>query len=246
MNILGLIPARGGSKAIPRKNIVRLAGKPLLAYTCEAALASRNLTRVILNTDDEEIAAIGRQYGVEAPFLRPSALAEDDTPILPVIRHTLAWLDEQAGFRTDMVVLLQPTSPFRTADHIDAAIGIMLAGAADTLVSVVAVPHNFNPVSVMRQDEDGFLVPFMSGEMILRRQEKPRVYARNGPAILAVQRSVLEAGKLYGEKVLPYDMGRFESLDIDEPQDLEVAEFWLDFQRRKHTAPCVEGKNSDE
>ena len=132
MNVLGLIPARGGSKAIPRKNIVDLAGKPLLAYTCQAALECNTLTQVILNTDDEEIAAIGRSYGVAAPFLRPENLATDETPILPVIQHTLAWLVEQAGFETDIVVLLQPTSPLRKAEHIDAAVQLMLDSEADT------------------------------------------------------------------------------------------------------------------
>jgi CMP-N-acetylneuraminic acid synthetase len=230
MNILGLIPARGGSKAIPRKNIVDLAGKPLLAYTCLAALASRRLTRVILNTDDEEISAVGRRYGVEVPFLRPAILAGDNTPMLPVIQHTLSWLSQYAGFDTDIVVLLQPTSPFRTAAHIDAAVELLLESEADTVVSVVAVPHNFNPVSVMQQDENGFLVPFISGEMILQRQRKPLVYARNGPALLGVRRAVLEAGNLYGDKVLPYEMGKAASIDIDEPQDLEMAAFWMQFQ----------------
>jgi CMP-N-acetylneuraminic acid synthetase len=227
MNVLGLIPARGGSKAIPRKNIVDLAGKPLLGYTCQAALECHTLTRVILNTDDEEIAAVGRSYGVAAPFLRPESLAADETPILPVIQHTLAWLVEQAGFETDIVVLLQPTSPLRKAEHIDEAVQLMLDSEADTVVSVVAVPHNFNPVSVMRQEENGWLVPFMPGEMILRRQEKPRVFARNGPAILAVRRAVLEAGDLYGHKIMPYEMDRVASIDIDEPSDLALAAFWI-------------------
>lgn len=241
MNVLGLIPARGGSKGIPRKNITNLAGKPLLAYTCQAALESHTLTRVVLNTDDEAIAAVGRQYGVDAPFLRPAHLATDDTPILPVIQHTLAWLDENAGFKTDIVVLLQPTSPFRQATHIDATVQLMMESGADTVVSVVAVPHNFNPVSVMRMDESGYLVPFVSGEMILRRQEKPRVYARNGPAILVVKRKVLEAGTLYGKKVLPYEMDRAASLDIDEPEDLALAAFWI--QQQNEARELREGQD---
>ena len=245
MNVLGLIPARGGSKAIPRKNIVDLAGKPLLAYTCQAALGCHSLTRVVLNTDDEEIAAVGRRYGAEVPFLRPENLAADETPILPVIQHTLAWLEKQAGFKTDIVVLLQPTSPLRQAIHIDEAVASMLQSGADTVVSVVAVPHNFNPVSVMRQEENGWLVPFASGEMILRRQEKPRVFARNGPAILAVRRGVLDTGKLYGERVLPYMMDWAASIDIDEPQDLEVASFWLQFQQKQGRANESVGKGQD-
>jgi len=230
LNILGLIPARGGSKAIPHKNIVPLAGKPLLAYTCDAALSSRRLTRVLLNTDDPQIAEVGRACGVEVPFLRPAELAQDETPILPVIQHTLGWLLENQGFETDVVVLLQPTSPLRSAEHIDAAVDLLLEKGADTVVSVVEVPHQFNPVSVMRLDERGYLVPFLPGEMILRRQDKPRVYARNGPAVLVVRRDTLEGGKLYGERTLPYEMDAASSLDIDAPDDLVLAEFWL--QRR--------------
>lgn len=227
MEILGLIPARGGSKSIPHKNIAPLAGKPLLAYTCLAALESRSLSRVLLNTDDPEIAEAGRLWGVEAPFLRPADLAQDDTPIVPVIQHTLDWLGREQGFFPDVVVLLQPTSPLRRAEHIDEAVALLLSSGADTVVSVTAVPHAFNPVSVMRLTGEGRLAPYLEGPVILRRQEKPRLYARNGPAVLAVRRATLEAGLLYGDDVRPYEMDRAESLDIDEPLDLELAEFFL-------------------
>ena len=227
MQILGLIPARGGSKGIPHKNITPLAGKPLLAYTCEAALHSRFLTRTLLNTDDPEIAAVGRECGVEVPFLRPPELAQDETPILPVIQHALDWLLEHDNFVPEAVVLLQPTSPLRKSWHIDAAVSLLVDSGADTVVSVVEVPHNFNPVSVMRLDEDGYLTPFMVGPQILRRQDKPRVYARNGPAVLIVRREVLLQGQLYGDRIYPYLMDRISSLDIDDVTDLRIAECWL-------------------
>jgi len=227
VNVLGLIPARAGSKAIPKKNIALLAGKPLLAYTCEAALASQRLSGVLLNTDDDEIAEVGRAHGVETPFIRPSDLADDETPILSVLQHTLAWLKDQQNFQVDIVVLLQPTSPLRKAEHIDAAVDLLVESGADTVVSVVAVPHNFNPVSLMSLDEQGYLTPFESGPMILRRQDKPRVYARNGPAVLAIRRDVIEQGRLYGNVVLPFEMDRMESIDIDDVDDLAMAEFWL-------------------
>ncbi len=225
--ILGLIPARGGSKGIPHKNIVPLAGKPLLAYTCEAALQSQRLDRMILNTDDPEIAQVGRDYGVDVPFLRPADLAADDIPILPVIQHTLAWLDEHENFHTDVVVLLQPTSPLRRTEHIDAAVEKLTNSDADTVVSVIPVPHQFNPGSLMKLDSQGTLHPLQEGPLILRRQEKPRLYARNGPAILAIRREVIQQGELYGDCVLPLEMGRAESLDIDDADDLALAEFWL-------------------
>jgi len=227
MQILGLIPARGGSKGIPRKNIIPLAGKPLLAYTCEAALQSRFLTRTLLNTDDPEIAAVGQEYGVEVPFLRPQELARDETPILPVIQHTLTWLAEHENFVPEAVVLLQPTSPMRSGLHIDAAIGVFRDHQADTVVSVMEVPHQFNPVSLMQIDENHQLHLYLEGPMILRRQEKPRVYARNGPAILIVSREVLLQGQLYGDRIYPYLMDRISSLDIDDAMDLQIAECWL-------------------
>lgn len=227
MNVLGLIPARGGSKGIPHKNIAPLAGKPLLAYTCEAALQSQFLTRTLLSTDDTEIANVGLKFGVEVPFMRPPELARDETPILPVIQQTLEWLEEQDGFVTDAVVLLQPTSPLRQAGHIDAAIQLFFEQNADSVVSVIEVPHQFNPVSLMQLDEENQLHPYLQGSMILRRQEKPRLYARNGPAVLVIRQEVIQGDQLYGERVFPYLMGQIDSHDIDSIVDLQMAEYWL-------------------
>jgi len=231
MKTLGLIPARGGSKAIPRKNIVLLAGKPLLAYTCEAAAGSLKLDRVILSTDDPEIVQVAEKYGVDAPFIRPGNLADDEAPILPVIRHALDWLDEKEGTHYDVIVLLQPTSPLRKSTHIDAAVDMMLSTGADNVVSVTAVPHNFNPVSVMRLDDDGYLQPFLEGDMILRRQDKPLVFARNGPAVLAVRRSVIDSGRLYGDRVLPLEMDPLDSIDVDDESDLILVEALINHRR---------------
>lgn len=229
MEILGLIPARGGSKSVPRKNIVPLAGRPLIAYTCEAARASKRITRIVLSTDDPEIAAVGREWGVGAPFLRPTELAQDDTPMIDVVRHALLWLKREQGYEPDLVVLLQPTSPLRKAEHIDEAIGLLLASDVDSVVSVVEVPHQYNPLSVLKI-ESGQLVPYLPGEgfRVLRRQDKPKVYARNGPAVLVTRRMVLERTvSLYGDKVLPYIMGWPESLDIDTSYDFLLAECFL-------------------
>ena len=227
MDILGLIPARGGSKGIPQKNIALLAGKPLLAYTCEAALKSTRLTRILLNTDDPEIAEVDRACGVEVPFLRPSELAQDDTLILPVIQHTLDWLATHDSFVPDAVVLLQPTSPLRKTEHIDSAVDVFFENNADTVVSVMEVPHQFNPVSLMQFDDAQQLRPYLDGPMILRRQDKPRVYARNGPAVLVVRRRVIEQGQLYGDCVYSYLMDRIASLDIDDQSDLALAEIFI-------------------
>jgi len=230
MNILGLIPARGGSKGIPSKNIVALAGKPLLAWTCEAARATRSLSRVVLSTDDPKIAEVGRAYGVEVPFLRPADLARDDTPSVDVTLHALQWLSAQEGWQADVVVLLQPTSPLRSPQHIEAALAMLERTGADTVVSVVEVPHNFHPWSVMKPNgtwlEDFMLPP--NGTDRFRRQNLPRLYARNGPAVLVTYAATLQSGhSFYGKRVVGYVMDRWSSLDIDEPVDLELAEFWL-------------------
>ena len=229
MDILGLIPARGGSKSIPHKNVALLAGRPLLAYTCEAALGSRKLTRTILSSDDDHIVEVARECGIEAPFRRPADLARDETLVVDVIQHALRWLRDQERFRPEVIVLLQPTSPLRDAGHIDEALDVMAQTGAETVVSVVDVPHHYNPVSVMTL-EDGWLRPFLAGEgtRLLRRQDKPRVYARNGPAVLAMRTSVIEKeGKLYGDLVAPYAMDWVASIDIDTPFDLRLAEFCL-------------------
>lgn len=228
MEVLGLIPARGGSKGIPRKNIALVAGRPLLAYTCDAALGSASLGRVVLSTDDEEIAAVGRQCGVEVPFLRPAQLASDDAPASGVVNQALHWLADNEHYRPDAVVLLQPTSPLRLACHVDEAVAELEGSTADSVVSVVEVPHAYNPVSVMRLKGDR-LVPFLAaqGAVITRRQDKPRLYARNGPAVLVSRSGIVARGSLYGETIRPYRMGWPESLDIDTPEDLELAEYYL-------------------
>lgn len=233
MEVLGLIPARGGSKSIPYKNIVEVAGKPLLAYTVEATRTSQRLTRTILNTDDERIAAAGRTLGVEVPFLRPPEFAQDDTGALPVIEYTLTWFAEHEQYVPDIVVYLQPTSPLRTAAHIDAAVDLLIESGADSVVSIVEVPHQFNPVSVMRMSENGRLTHYHEGSMILRRQDKPVVYARNGPAVIAMRRAtILEKKSLYGDDSRWILMRPEDSLDIDTPFDLELLQCIL--ARRIH------------
>jgi len=229
MEILALIMARGSSKSIPRKNIYPLLGKPLLAYTCETALGSQLVTRIVLSTDDEEIAAVGLSCGVEVPFMRPFELAQDDTPILPVIQYTLRTLEERENYRPAVIVLLQPTSPLRQAHHIDEALNLLIETGADSVASVVPVPHHFNPVSIM-QIENGRLIPFIKGEgtRILRRQDKPEVYARNGPAILAMRYNTVTKGQgLFGAECVAYIMDNYSSVDIDTEEDLAYAEFLM-------------------
>ena len=150
---LSIIPARGGSKGIPNKNIVNIAGKPLIQYTIEAALNSKSLHSLIISTDDKKIAEVGKNCGVEIPFMRPAKLARDDTPAIDVVLHALDWLKENDSYEPDAVVLLQPTSPLRTEKHIDEAIQLFVEENADTVVSIVEVPHNFSPYKLLKLDQ---------------------------------------------------------------------------------------------
>ena len=235
MKCLGLITARGGSKSIPHKNIAPLLGRPLLAYTAAAALASQ-LDRVVISTDDSRIAQVAKEYGVEAPFLRPSELASDQAGTLPVVQHTVRFLEEKEGYRPDYVMILQPTSPLRSAEHINAAIQVLRDTHADSVVSVIEVPHNFNPVSLL-QMKDGRLKPFLQdGPTVLRRQDKPKVFARNGPVILATSYDTLmRQNSLFGLDCRPLLMDLEDSVDIDGPFELELAE-WLISRRQAKEA----------
>jgi CMP-N-acetylneuraminic acid synthetase len=217
---VAVIPARGGSKSIPRKNVAMVGGRPLLAWTAQAALGSARLGRRILSTDDAAIAEIGRGLGLEVPFLRPAELAGDETPILPVLVHLLDAF-EREGCPVTSLVLLQPTSPLRTSRHVDEAIELFDAREAGSVVSITPVPHRFNPVSVMTM-EGGRLQPFLrEGASVLRRQDKPLVFARNGPAVLVVAPAQVRSGSLYGDRTFGYLMDEESSLDIDDADDLK-------------------------
>ena len=224
MRLIGVIPARAGSKGIPGKNLALCAGQSLLAHTACTALAAERLTRVLLSTDELAIADAGRDLGLEVPFLRPPTLAQDDTPMIQVLQHLLEWL-ELEGERCDGLVLLQPTSPLRRAWHIEAALTLFEEHVPATVVSVVGVPHQFTPGSLMRESE-GLLQAWLPGETVLRRQDKPRFWARNGPAILITAPSDIRQGRLYGERVVGYEMDARSSLDVDSPDDLARAD-WL-------------------
>ncbi len=224
MRVLGLIPARGGSKGIPRKNLSLLAGRPLIAYTCDAAVTARSITRTILSSDDEEIAAVARAYGIEVPFIRPVAISSDDASMMDVARHAVHWMRD-AGERPDIVVILQPTSPLRQASHIDAAVELLASSGADAVVSVVRVPHHFGPSSLMWLDGERLIPLEPVGS--LRRQDKPTLFARNGPAILAFVPAVLEREHFYAGDVRGFEMSLADSVDIDSVEDLALAEFYL-------------------
>jgi CMP-N,N'-diacetyllegionaminic acid synthase len=223
---VGLITARGGSKSIPQKNVKLLAGKPLIAWTIEAALRSRLLDRVIVSTDDEEIARVARECGADVPFMRPAELAQDDSPHLDVIRHALDWLETESKTELDYLMLLQPTSPLRTTEDIDAAIALAADVDADAVVSVCQT-HD-HPYLSKQVTPDGRLLDFVEKPRgYLARQKLPPAFALNG-AIYLVRRNVLrERDDWYTDRTFAYIMPPERSLDIDTPWDLHLVELIL-------------------
>jgi CMP-N-acetylneuraminic acid synthetase len=213
MDVVALVPARGGSRGIPRKNLAPAAGKPLIGWTLDAARASRAVTRTVVSTDDDEIASLAGEHGVEV-LRRPAELAGDETSMLDVVRHALGELAP-----IDALVLLQPTSPLRRAQHIDDCVALLVDSGADGVVSVVEVPHRFEPGSLMSMDGERLV---RLGESAPIRQDKPVLYARNGPAVLALRPDRL-GDDLYGGDCRAYVMEPRDSLDVDDAFDLELA-----------------------
>jgi CMP-N,N'-diacetyllegionaminic acid synthase len=222
MRILAVVPARGGSKGIPLKNIAPLAGRPLIAYTLAAAQAAQSIERVVVSTDNAEIAKVCRDLGSEV-LIRPAELANDHATTRAVLLHVLETL-AAGDYHPDAVMTLQPTSPLRTASHIDESAATFAADSqADSLVSCVPVPHLHHPYSVMRRTGDGYLEPFVDAPQPTRRQDKEPAFARNGAAIYITRTSKLSE-YIYGGRLIPYIMDDEVSLDIDAPEDLVEAE----------------------
>ena len=227
MKVLGLIPARGGSKGVPRKNIKFLAGKPLIQYTIEAARESRLLEKVIVSTEDEEIAGVARKLGAEVPFLRPKELAEDKTPTLPAIIHALNFM-KSLGEEYDAVCLLQATSPVRYKGDIDNCIAIMQEKNADSVISMAEVPAEFNPHWVYFPDADGFL-KLSTGEEnpIPRRQDLPVSFHREGSIYLTKTDIILNQNSLFGKKLIGYTIKNRRVVNIDTMDDWAEAEKYM-------------------
>ena len=224
MNILGLIPARSGSKGIPGKNMKLLKGKPIIWYTIEAALASKYIHRTVVSTDSEEIANIAREAKAEIPFIRPANLAQDDTPMNEVLIHAIQEM-ERINWPPDVLVLLQPTSPFRTTNHLDIAIEKFLESSASCLISVRKVRDN--PYWIKTLDE-GYLCPFLENEKSFHtRQSLPLFYYPNGAIYIWKTNTLLNSTQQLPVETIPYEMDVYSSLDLDEEIDWLFAEFLL-------------------
>lgn len=225
--VLALIPARGGSKSIPHKNIRLLAGEPLIAYSIAAAKSADTVSRIIVSTDSQEIAELSRNYGAEVPFIRPADAARDDTPDLPVFSHALGWLSEHEGYQPDIVVQLRPTSPFRRVAQIDDAVTLLLEHPDADAVRTVCVPFQ-NPYKMWRITDDGSMVPLIDTGFDepynLPRQALPDVYWQTGYVDATWSRTILKKNSMTGERILPLVIDPDDWIDIDTPDDWRRAE----------------------
>jgi N-acylneuraminate cytidylyltransferase len=225
MHVLSIIPARGGSKGIPNKNLTTVGGKSLVGLSVEHSLNADLVTRTIVSTDSEEIAEAARQAGAEVPFMRPDELAEDHVLDHPVFAHALEWLKENEDYTPDVVVHLRPTAPYRKSEWIDACVQALTDTPQADSVRSVSEPDQ-HPYRVFRIGDNGYLDPLMKEEhpepYLLRRQDLPKMYYYN--CVIDVTRpATIAAGSMTGSNILPYIMDPSEVFDIDTVRDLEIA-----------------------
>lgn len=228
IEILAIIPARGGSKGIKRKNLIDFLGKPLIAHSIEHALACQSITRTIVSTDDDEIAGISREFGAEVPFIRPSELAEDHVLDWPVFVHALEFLANNGNYHPDIIVHLRPTTPYRQPEWIDEAINLLIQHPDAHSVRSVSAPEK-HPYRMFTIDSDGYLDPIMKHEhsepYLLRRQDLPKVYYYNCVIDVTKPKTILERKSMTGSRIYPYVMKPEHVIDIDSPRDLVLAQF---------------------
>lgn len=228
--VLAIIPARGGSKGLPRKNILPLLGKPLVAWTIGQALASQYLDKVIVSTDDEEIARIAKDHGAEVPFIRPAELATDTAKTIDVIYHSLAFYKER-GISFNYLALLEPTSPLRAEGDIDKSIKLLAdhEAEADSLVSVGEV-HMEHP-SIVKKIENNYVKPYEStGEIITRRQDLSKAYFPYGVIYLSKITSLEATDTFYQERTIPYFIQRWQNYEVDDIFDLICIEAIMNYK----------------
>jgi YrbI family 3-deoxy-D-manno-octulosonate 8-phosphate phosphatase len=236
--IIAIVPARGGSKSIPRKNVRPLGGVPLLAYSIEAGLTARMIDRVIVSTDDEQIAEIARTWGADVPFLRPAALAGDDTPDLPVFQHAVTWLEANTGGVPEIIVQLRPTSPLRPPDAVDAAIELLRRDeTVDSVRGVVQASQN--PYKMWRLQADGIMTPLLGDEAAEAynrpRQELPQAYWQTGHVDAIRTKVIRDQASMSGNRIRALLVDAAYACDIDTEADWRRTEWLLEHLER----PCV-------
>jgi len=226
MKILGLIPARGGSKGVPKKNIRILGDKPLIGYTIESAKQSNRLAMTVVSTDADDIFEVAANSGLKPPFLRPEGLAQDTSSSLQVVQHAIEFFENQDVF-FDAVCLLQPTNPFRESGFIDEAIARFIASGADSLVSVLPIPHEYNPHWAFEENENGLLkIATGEGQIISRRQDLPKAFFRDG-SVYITKTAAIKNGSLYGNSTAYLESNPELHVNIDTLADWEKAEALL-------------------
>lgn len=229
VTVLGLVPARAGSKGVPNKNLRLLGGVPLVGRAIDTARAATHVTRVVLSTDSVEIAAAGRRHNADVPFLRPAEFARDDSPMVDVIRHALTWLEREERYCPSIVALLQPTVPFRTASQIDQAIDLLVTSDADSVVSVTAVPEAFRPAWQFRI-KDGALESVEGAALSrlpVRRQDLDATYTRDGTIYVFWAERFMRMNSIYGAKTVPLILESRDTVNIDTMADWARAESLL-------------------
>lgn len=220
--VLAIIPARGGSKGVPRKNIKDLCGKPLIAWTIEEALKSKYIDRLIVSTEDDEIAKISKKYGAEVPFMRAKGLAQDNTPGIDPILHCINWLMDNEKYHSDYICTLQCTSPLRKSNHIDEALEMLGQKVADSIIGVCE--SEVSPYW-MKNIKKGKLVDFIKNSHVYkRRQELPMVYRLNGAIYIGKTEILKKNRNWYTDNTIPYIMSNEDSIDIDTMMDFKFAE----------------------
>jgi N-acylneuraminate cytidylyltransferase len=240
--VLGIVQARGGSKGLPRKNVRLLRGHPLVAYSIASGLAAKSITRLIVSTDDDEIAEIGRQYGADVPFRRPIELAADDTPDFPLFVHALDWLEQQENYRPDTVVQLRPTTPFRPRGLIDEAIRSLWVDVKADCVRGVTTPKQ-TPYKMWRDSDGGYLLPLLDTPFAepynMPRQKLPATYWQTGHIDAIRTATIRQQHSLTGRHVKPIHIELSYCVDIDTPADFEVAERIIDQKQLDIDVPQV-------
>jgi N-acylneuraminate cytidylyltransferase len=230
MNILALIPARGGSQRVPRKNIRILGKKPLIAYTIEAAKKSEHINRIVVSTDYEDIASVAKQYGAEVPFLRPEEISQSDSTEMDFFEHILHWFEDNEQYVPDLIVLLYPTSPFRKSESIDKALELMMKHPeADSLRSVRLCSEHPYKMWII---ENGYLQPFVHMENAnihtLSYKLLPTVYIQNASIYITKPSTIRDKKSPIGAVVLPFVMDERESIDINTLHDFQFAEMIIE------------------
>ena len=226
MRVLGIIPARGGSKRLPRKNVASLGGKPLVAWAIEAALGASKLSRVVVSSDDAEVLSIAAKYGDEVGLRRPDEFATDSAPAIDYVQHALSALEQTSEEPFDAVAILQPTSPFTLPEDIDGTVALLESTGADTAVSVMEVDHAIHPVKLKRLEEDRLLPYFEEERGRMAAADLPNVYVRNC-SVYVTKRELIDRGIIIGDDCRGYLMPRDRSFDINEALDLQFANFLL-------------------